>query len=121
MKRLLHFATPRLGRARVRARSTVLLLLLAPQLFYAGHWSVAAHDVQTPAERTEHHQHCHTDVATCSGLPLPSGPGQLLFTEELLADPVLHAMLIESGQRATPAGLSARPLFPPPRTDSRPL
>lgn len=109
-------ATPQLTRVWVRVSALVLLLLLIPQLFYAGHWSMTGHMPETAGGREEHKQHCHTDIATCSQLPLPSGPGQFLINQELLPEPDLYATVTLHLEHEAPHGLSVRPLSPPPRS-----
>jgi hypothetical protein len=61
-----------------------------------------------------HVQHCHISPSTCSEQPIPTGPGQMLFSEPLLRTVGLQ---LEIAERATTkqAAISIDPLTPPPR------
>lgn len=104
-----------IGRMRRCSAAFALLLLVVVQLLYLGHWQPVAHELETPTGHTEHSQHCHVNVATCSTLPLPSGPGQLLFNQELLTEPELQSTPLLDSEQNAPHDLSIGPLLPPPR------
>jgi hypothetical protein len=88
-----------------------MLLVLVPQLLYVGHWSADAGQGATG----EHHQHCHSDVATCSQAPVPAGPGQILMNDDLLVLPALRSILLPAHDPDIPSSLSVSPRVPPPR------
>lgn len=51
----------------------------------------AAHD---EAVSNEHKMHCHDGMASCSDVPVPAGPGQLLLGRDLLSAPLLDVLLL---------------------------
>ncbi len=99
----------RAHRIRTGVAATVLLALTWLNVLAPDHtvWHVGADH--------GHAQHCHGAPATCSTFPVPSGPGQFLYTEPGVAAPELIVVgAHESGQPGAD-GLDVRPLAPPPR------
>lgn len=96
-------------RARTAVAALVLLVLTALNVLALDHtaWHVGVDET--------HALHCHGEPASCSGSPVPSGPGQFLYTEPGWAVPDL----IEAGPVAlelvVAKGLPLRPEAPPPR------
>jgi hypothetical protein len=118
-----------------RALAALLMVAFLPTLTFLGHWNeiffgsvlgsnqvYVAPDVasllpNTPqdAEESEHAQHCHTNLSSCSEQPMPSGIGLLAMHDALLgpAPAVVQIRLVDNGP-AVPQ-LAILPLTPPPR------
>jgi hypothetical protein len=60
-----------------------------------------------------HAEHCHESPAACADAPVTSGPGQMIDSAPLLAEPGMLAVLLLT---ATPllVGLTRRPALRPP-------
>lgn len=71
-------------------------------------WHVAADET--------HALHCHGEPASCAGSPVPSGPGQFLYTEPGAAAPEFIVSSLRDAGRSAAEGLDPRPQAPPPRT-----
>jgi hypothetical protein len=120
---------------RQRLLAAALLLAFLPTLTFLGHWGdvfggTGAVDVilapvagptlvdvaAQQAEKAAHALHCHTDLGSCSGQPVPAGYG-LFVTRETLILPlpfVLSALVFQAAHIIpAPAGT---PPTPPPRS-----
>jgi len=117
----------------------ILFVAFFPTLSFLGHWGdvfagnfgpdmsvprysgavmfdVAAQRAAARVEETEHAQHCHTDLGSCSGQPVPAGFGLFVMREVLVRPPaVALAFLPAEARRALPSPAAA-PLTPPPRS-----
>ena len=110
--------------------AALLLIAFLPTLSFVGHWGEIFGGQRDPpvpasamldlaaqrAEQTEHSQHCHTDLASCSAQPMPSGLGLFATHETLLRRLALSFIARQGDTLATPSGRVVPPLFPPPRT-----
>lgn len=67
------------------------------------------------AEEVEHSQHCHTNLASCSAQPLPSGLGLLITSDTSLRPPPLRyaGRVADTINRFTDHTIA--PQVPPPR------
>ncbi|MGI8552556.1 MAG: hypothetical protein ACR2PL_17470 [Dehalococcoidia bacterium] len=106
-----------------------MLLAFLPSLSFLGHWdevfSSAIPDLlpaaalfdgaAEQAERAEHANHCHTDLASCSAQPLPAGLGLLATHETHLPTPLLHVVRADWPEERGVAGRVIPPSVPPPR------
>jgi len=116
----------------------ILFVAFFPSLSFLGHWGdifegslgpdmsiprysgavmfdLTAERAATQAEETEHAQHCHTDLGSCSGQPVPAGFGLFVMREVLVRPPaVALAFVLADAQHALPSPAAA-PLTPPPR------
>ena len=114
--------------------SLLLLLCIAAQLSYVDHviarWMPVAGDAAELQDGHDHsHQasastktvgihslHCHGGLATCSELPLAAGPGQIVFSHELLMAAVMSSFDIGLVRDFdTPSEVSLAPHPRPPR------
>lgn len=93
------------------AAAFVLLFAVLPNV---AAWEHVLQSGGTDSGAEVHAAHCHESAGTCSEMPVLSGPGQLLFSDPLLTEPVL-------GERLLPArdvilvGRFSNPDVPPPR------
>lgn len=117
---------------RQQLHAGLLLFAFLPTLVFLGHWGdtlttgplVVGHAAalidQTPqvreqhAEEAEHAEHCHTNLASCSAQPLPSGLGFFVSGDTLLKPPPLR-ILTPYLASVTRAGRLLSPPVPPPR------
>jgi hypothetical protein len=65
---------------------------------------------------TAHAKHCHVASASCADAPVASGPGQFIFTEQLLSDLGSRWTPLADTSAAALSEFSATPSTPPPRS-----
>jgi hypothetical protein len=110
---------PRVARrVRMRALSCafaiVTVLAVLPAVFPYDHL-IAGDSSQEAEHVASHAQHCHVASATCSDAPVGSGPGQFLFSSDIVPSLrfVNHAIHLDD---ATILEVSLNIATPPPRT-----
>jgi hypothetical protein len=86
------------------------VLAVLPSVVPYDHLLVQAHD----GHEDVHAAHCHgTSPGSCADAPIPSGPGQMLTNEPLLAAPAMLSLLLLI--TVVPlAGVTRRPELRPP-------
>jgi hypothetical protein len=120
---------------RQRLLAAVLLLAFFPTLTFLGHWGdlfegsgtvdvlmapvtgAMLFDVTAQqAEKAAHALHCHTDLGSCSGQPMPAGAGLFVTRETLILPlPFVAAALASVAAPIIPAPAGTPPT-PPPRS-----
>jgi hypothetical protein len=116
----------------------MLLFAFFPTLTFLGHWDAlfaghpgpeqsivsasqpAMFDVTVEraaeqAEQIEHAQHCHTELGSCSGQPVPAGFGLFIMREVLLRPPAVALAVLRPQIHRAPPSLASAPPTPPPR------
>lgn len=95
---------------RIAAAATVLLALVIVNALAPDH--ALSH---LSADPHEHAQHCHGEPASCASQPIPSGPGQFLFTEPGASAPDLPVIGVPAAPSVTAGGRDPVPQPHPPR------
>jgi hypothetical protein len=116
----------------------VLLFAFSPTLTFLGHWDalfaghvgpeqsvvsssqptmfdITAEQAAEQAEQIEHAQHCHTELGSCSGQPVPAGFGLFIMREVLLRPPAVALAVLRREMHQALPSLAAAPPTPPPR------
>jgi hypothetical protein len=109
-------------RVSLRAIAGVLLVTAVVNFLALDHTLLSTHelpdgpisDEARAGHFAEHAKHCHIAPAVCGNLPVPSGPGQLLFADPLLVLPDLNVR-IALNQPTPLLGGALPPPTPPPR------
>ncbi len=103
----------RAGPRLVRTGSLVVLLLaMAPNIMYVGHWGGGEHEhISSPAEAQEHAEHCHLGPSKCAGIGSASVLPQIGGVAVVLAGALLAIGWAAGQVKAT--GLPARVEHPP--------
>lgn len=105
----------RSSRARARAAGAIagaaMFIAVLPMALPLDH--IFARHVHAGGEQQVHASHCHESPASCSDMPLLSGPGQFLASEPLIVTPALISVLLLFGL-ASLSGISLKPPVPPP-------
>ena len=86
-----------------------------PRITTAAIFSLSAEQASEFAEATEHAQHCHTDLGSCSGQPVPAGFGLFVMREVLIRPPAVALALLPGEVAAAFPMPGPSPLTPPPR------
>ena len=123
---------------RQELHAAILLLAFVPTLAFVGHWNdifgsgqgetpataAPATAASTPtlydasaqqAEQEQHEQHCHTNLASCSEQPVPSGAGFMVTHDTHVFPPMLRFFARLSLSTAHLTGRVVSPLLLPPR------
>jgi hypothetical protein len=107
-----------LRRCRVRPLPVgcvmVLALIVAPNTLPYDHLWLAHTEDSHEAERV-HASHCHESPHACSDMPLPSGPGQFLYSDALLPEPVFTERAVVRVANGAQGGRTLPPDTPPPK------
>jgi hypothetical protein len=93
----------------LRCAGVLTALALVPAVVPYDHLLPSSHIEELAA----HAAHCHESPAACADAPVTSGPGQMIDSAPLLAEPGMLAVLLLT---ATPllVGLTRRPVLRPP-------
>lgn len=99
----------RIGTAFRGVMLTLALLAVLPAVVPYDHLFVEAR----AGHEGSHSDHCHGTPGQCADAPIPSGPGQVLTSEPLIAMPAMLSLLMLV---MTPAltGITRRPELRPP-------
>ena len=114
--------------------AALLLFAFFPTLSFLGHWdalflgrpgpevtllvasgSAILNVAAQQTEEAEHAEHCHTDLGSCSGQPMPAGTGLFTMREILVRPPAVAIAFLKADVRRLHPLLTITPPTPPPR------
>lgn len=110
----LRSAGPGMRRRRIEATFHGVMLVLTllavlPSIVPYDHLVVEAR----AGHEGSHSDHCHGTPGQCADAPIPSGPGQVLTSEPLIAMPAMLSLLVLVLTRAL-TGITRQPELRPP-------